>query len=64
MCDVWYVQLGIDDLDEIVVSPTMGTDHFVDRMYDEMNELAEEHHHNGAAASMILRHRGEDDIIV
>ena len=37
------VYIANDDLDEIVVSPTMGTDHFVDRMHDELNGLAQEY---------------------
>jgi len=30
-----------DDLDEIVVTATMGTDHFIDRMCDELHTLSE-----------------------
>jgi hypothetical protein len=37
------VYIANDDLDEIVVSPTMGTDHFVDRMVDELSGLAQEY---------------------
>jgi hypothetical protein len=37
------VYIANDDLDEIVVSPTMGTDHFVDRIYDELSGLAQEY---------------------
>jgi hypothetical protein len=35
------VYIANDDFDEIVVSPTMATDHFVDRMFDELSNLAE-----------------------
>jgi sn1-specific diacylglycerol lipase len=34
------VWIGNDDLDEIVVSPTMGTDHFVDRICNELEGVA------------------------
>ena len=37
------VYIANDDLDEIVVSPTMGTDHFVDRMYDELSGLSKDY---------------------
>ena len=36
------VWIANDDLDEIVVSPTMGTDHFVDRICAELEGLAKE----------------------
>jgi sn1-specific diacylglycerol lipase len=36
------IYIANDDLNEIVVSPTMGTDHFVDRMYDELGNIARE----------------------
>eukprot|EP00934_Nitzschia_sp_Nitz4_P001566 Nitzschia sp. Nitz4//scaffold37_size175936//42775//45327//NITZ4_002035-RA/size175936-processed-gene-0.216-mRNA-1//-1//CDS//3329549755//1566//frame0 len=35
------IYIANDDLDEIVVSPTMATDHFVDRMCDELESLAQ-----------------------
>lgn len=35
------VYISNDDLDEIVVSATMGTDHFVNRMCDELRKLSE-----------------------
>ena len=35
------VWIGNDDLNEIVVSPTMGTDHFPDRMVDELNGIVQ-----------------------
>jgi hypothetical protein len=41
--DYTPVYIANDDLDEIVVSPTMGTDHFVDRMVEELNVLAEQY---------------------
>ena len=34
------VYISNDDLDEIVVSATMGTDHFIDRMCDELHNLS------------------------
>jgi sn1-specific diacylglycerol lipase len=34
------VWIGNDDLDEIVVSPTMGTDHFVNRICNELEGVA------------------------
>jgi hypothetical protein len=34
------VYIANDDFDEILVSPTMATDHFVDRMFDELSNLA------------------------
>lgn len=34
------VYIANDDLDEILVSPTMATDHFIDRMVDELSNLA------------------------
>jgi len=37
------VYIANDDLDEIVVSPTMATDHFVDRMAFELSNLASEY---------------------
>ena len=37
------VYIANDDLDEIVVSPTMATDHFVDRMASELSNLASEY---------------------
>jgi len=37
------VYIANDDLDEIVVSPTMATDHFIDRMADELSNLASEY---------------------
>lgn len=37
------VYIANDDLDEIVVSPTMATDHFIDRMADELSDLAEKY---------------------
>jgi hypothetical protein len=37
------VYIGNDDLDEIVVSPTMGTDHFIDRMFDELQKLSDQY---------------------
>jgi len=46
------VYIANDDLDEIVVSPTMGTDHFVDRMHDELNGLAKEY--RGIAEEMTI----------
>jgi sn1-specific diacylglycerol lipase len=36
------VWIANDDLDEIVVSPTMGTDHFVDRVCFELEGVARE----------------------
>jgi len=35
------VYISNDDLDEIVVTATMGTDHFIDRMCDELHTLSE-----------------------
>ena len=35
------VYISNDDLDEIVVNATMGTDHFIDRMRDELHKLSE-----------------------
>jgi hypothetical protein len=60
--DYTPVYIANDDLDEIVVSPTMGTDHFVDRIVEELNVLAEQYcgttsmstimpHHGNVAAS-------------
>ena len=46
------VYIANDDLDEIIVSPTMGTDHFVDRMHDELNGLAKEY--RGIAEEMTI----------
>lgn len=37
------VYISNDDLDEIVVTATMGTDHFVDRMCDELHTLSEKY---------------------
>jgi hypothetical protein len=37
------VWISNDDLEEIVVSPTMGTDHFVDRICAELEGLAKEY---------------------
>ncbi len=37
------VYIANDDLDEIVVSPTMASDHFIDRMTDELSNLAEKY---------------------
>lgn len=37
------VYIANDDLDEIVVSPTMATDHFIDRMSNELSDLAEKY---------------------
>lgn len=37
------VYISNDDLDEIVVSSTMGTDHFIDRMCDELHTLSEKY---------------------
>ncbi len=37
------VYIANDDLDEIVVSPTMATDHFIDRMVDELSNLASDY---------------------
>ncbi|KAL3945379.1 MAG: hypothetical protein SGBAC_000512 [Bacillariaceae sp.] len=34
------IYISNDDLNEIVVCPTMGTDHFVDRMYFELRNIA------------------------
>lgn len=44
------VYISNDDLDEIVVTSTMGTDHFIDRMCDELHTLSEKYCselHNG-----------------
>ncbi|KAG7374764.1 lipase class 3 [Nitzschia inconspicua] len=35
------VYISNDDLDEIIVNATMGTDHFIDRMADELHKVAE-----------------------
>lgn len=37
------VYISNDDLDEIVVNSTMGTDHFIDRMCDELHTLSEKY---------------------
>jgi hypothetical protein len=40
------VYITNDDLDEIVVTATMGTDHFIDRMCDELHTLSEKYVHS------------------
>ena len=37
------VYISNDDLDEIVVTSTMGTDHFIDRMCDELHTLSDKY---------------------
>lgn len=37
------VYIANDDLDEIVVGPTMATDHFIDRMADQLSQLASDY---------------------
>ena len=37
------IYIDNDDLDEVVVTPTMGTDHFVDRMSSELGTVAREY---------------------
>eukprot|EP00536_Pseudo-nitzschia_multiseries_P012886 jgi/Psemu1/244944/estExt_Genewise1.C_5140003 len=37
------VYISNDDLDEIVVNATMGTDHFIDRMCDELHKISNEY---------------------
>jgi len=39
------VYIANDDLDEILVSPTMATDHFIDRLSDELHDLAQSYAH-------------------
>jgi hypothetical protein len=36
------IYIDNDDLNEIIVSPTMGTDHFVDRMFAELGNMADQ----------------------
>jgi sn1-specific diacylglycerol lipase len=42
------VYISNDDLDEIVVSSTMGTDHFIDRVSDELMKVAKEYSELGS----------------
>ncbi|KAL3922149.1 MAG: hypothetical protein SGILL_002360 [Bacillariaceae sp.] len=44
------VYISNDDLDEIVVSPTMGTDHFIDRMCDELQKVSAEYTGQGGGS--------------
>jgi Lipase (class 3) len=37
------VYISNDDLDEIIVNATMGTDHFIDRMCDELHKVASDY---------------------
>jgi sn1-specific diacylglycerol lipase len=37
------VYISNDDLDEIIVNATMGTDHFIDRMCDELQKVASDY---------------------
>lgn len=37
------VYISNDDLDEIVVNATMGTDHFIDRMCDELHKISNDY---------------------
>jgi hypothetical protein len=53
------VYIANDDLDEIVVSPTMATDHFIDRMVDELDSLAQTY----ALTSMTADHGGGDAFV-
>mmetsp|Transcript_15617 Transcript_15617/g.18037 ORF Transcript_15617/g.18037 Transcript_15617/m.18037 type:complete len:1166 (+) Transcript_15617:285-3782(+) len=41
------VYISNDDLDEIVVNATMGTDHFIDRMCEELNKLSKHYEDQG-----------------
>eukprot|EP00535_Pseudo-nitzschia_heimii_P007734 CAMPEP_0197189550 /NCGR_PEP_ID=MMETSP1423-20130617/19959_1 /TAXON_ID=476441 /ORGANISM="Pseudo-nitzschia heimii, Strain UNC1101" /LENGTH=1052 /DNA_ID=CAMNT_0042641691 /DNA_START=139 /DNA_END=3297 /DNA_ORIENTATION=- len=47
------VYISNDDLDEIVVSSTMGSDHFIDRMYEELRTLSDK---------FFLENRGRDGV--
>lgn len=54
------VYIANDDLDEIVVSPTMATDHFVDRMFDELFNLAKTYEATMVVASSSLTSGGDE----
>jgi hypothetical protein len=46
------VYIANDDLDEIVVNATMGTDHFIDRMKDELQKISKNFFDQGATTGV------------
>jgi len=55
------VYISNDDLDEIVVTATMGTDHFIDRMCDELHKISNEYSEKGEGVittNLADRHNG------
>jgi sn1-specific diacylglycerol lipase len=45
------VYISNDDLDEVVVNGTMGTDHFIDRISDELQKVAMEYRSQGGGST-------------
>jgi len=46
------VYISNDDLDEIVVNSTMGTDHFIDRMCDELHTISKNYSEQGGTTAV------------
>ena len=54
------VYISNDDLDEIVVNATMGTDHFIDRISDELQKVATEYTSQGGGTIDV---RSENEMV-
>jgi sn1-specific diacylglycerol lipase len=58
------VYISNDDLDEIIVNATMGTDHFIDRMSDELQKVADDYLGQGCVAGdLIVSNNGHHEVV-